>query len=316
MIANMRKLIENVSLMASSVTKSAQTVSVTSKDVVMTSQEVAKTVEEISEGAMAQAVEAEQSSTKMNDLARKINIVSESTKTIEEYSGETINLTNSGLSSIVDLENKAKETTEIIHTIISDIQTLDNHSQSIGQIVKAISNITDQTNLLALNASIEAARAGEAGRGFAVVADEIRKLAEQSVSASKEISAIICETQTQTAFLAERAISSENILKSQNIAVENSLDTFKKISKAMELLGQKVTEIMGGVSDINSYTNETVMSIQNISSVSQEIAASTEEVTASTEEQLSSMEELLSYALQMDDTAISLEKSISQFKIN
>ena len=316
MVANMRKLIENVSNTATSVTQSAQTVATTSKEVAIASQEVAKTVEEISKGASAQAMDSEQGSTKMKDLAGKINIVSDSTKTIEKYSDDTINLTKRGLSSIVELESKAKETTEMIHAIISDIQTLDSHSKSIGQIVKVISSIADQTNLLALNASIEAARAGDAGRGFAVVADEIRKLAEQSASASKEISAIIRNTQNQTAVVAERAISSENILKSQNIAVENSLDTFKGISEAMELLAQKVSEIMGGVNEMDSYTNETVTSIQNISSVSEEIAASTEEVTASTEEQLSSIEELSSYAQQLGEAAKSLEESISRFKID
>ena len=71
------------------------------------------------------------------------------------------------------------------------IKSLGESSETIGQIVETITGIADQTNLLALNAAIEAARAGEQGRGFAVVADEIRKLAEQSGEAAKQIGELI-----------------------------------------------------------------------------------------------------------------------------
>lgn len=221
--------------------------------------------------------------------------------------------TEKGLSSVSELDQRAKETTNITNAIINDIKMLDDNSKSIGKIIKAISGIADQTNLLALNAAIEAAHAGDAGKGFAVVADEVRKLAEQSMNATREIVSIVKDTQTQTSRAVQRAETSGGILRLQNESLQNTIEIFRNISNSMEQLVKKVENTMDAVSEMDEFKVQTTAAIENISAVSEQTAASSQEVTASTQEQLDSIEELADHSQQLNDAASNLTEAISQF---
>jgi methyl-accepting chemotaxis protein len=315
MIGNMSNLIRQTVAISQKVKEYSTTVSNTSQQVSAVSQEVSRAIQEIAEGASAQAHDAEQSVLNMSQLAEGINNVYGSAKIIDKVSKDALELTQQGLISIEDLDKKANETASITNIILSDIQSLDTNSKSIGNIVKVIDDIADQTNLLALNAAIEAARAGDMGRGFAVVAGEVRKLAEQSLKATKEIGAIIANNQDQTSKAFQRAKDAQEILKSQNQAVENTLSTFNNIASQMGQLNDRLMEIMGRIAQIEEEKNLSLESIQNISAVSEETAAASEEISASTQEQLSSIEELAANAYELGEAAQKLSKEINKFKI-
>lgn len=315
MIMNMSILIRQSIDIVKTVDESAIFVSDTSRQVSTVFQEVTKAIEEISQGASTQASDVENSSSLMTNLADMITQVNENARVIGMVSQETVSLTGTGVVSIENLKEKSNETRSITNMIVNDIIILDDYSKKIGKIISVIDGIANQTNLLSLNAAIEAARAGESGKGFAVVADEVKKLADQSIQATGTIASIIKEIQMKTSETVNRAKKTEEIVQTQNEAVENATTSFNQIMQSMENLASQVKEIIEGLDNMDKVKNDAIVSIRNIASISEETAASTEEVNSSTQEQLSGIEELALRAKRLSDIAKELSKSISKFKI-
>jgi methyl-accepting chemotaxis protein len=129
--------------------------------------------------------------------------------------------------------------------------------------MQVIDDIADQTNLLALNAAIEAARAGEAGRGFAVVADEVRKLAEKTMTATKEVDAAIRSIRSGTR---------ENV-----VATESAVEAIQASTELAGRAGESIRNIQQSVI-------QTADQVRSIATAAEEQSASSEQVTRATEQ--------------------------------
>lgn len=315
MIQNMKGLIVKTLDVKESMNESSQQVMSIAEELMVATKNISASIEEIRKGIVQQAEDSEQCLKTSDELSKKVSVVSENTEAIGGIADSSKLIVNEGIVSIDVLNEKAAETTNITQTIISDISQLEVESSSISKIINVINEIAEQTNLLSLNASIEAARAGDAGRGFAVVADEIRKLAEQSVNASSEIANIIKSIQAKTEKTVGTAKKSEEVVASQSVALEKTIEVFNKINNSVEDMVNRLSIIAGGIHDIGEAESQTLSAIESISAVSEETAASSEEVENAATRQVNAVEKLNDATTILNEKAKELDAALSIFKI-
>jgi methyl-accepting chemotaxis protein len=231
--------------------------------------EVASAVEQMTKTI----VENSRNASSTADTAKKARVAA-------EQGGVVVDQTVAGMRRIADVVKQSAGT----------VQELGRSSDQIGEITSVIDDIADQTNLLALNAAIEAARAGEQGRGFAVVADEVRKLAERTTKATKEIAGMIKKIQGETKgavismgegtkqvddgiLFADKAGSSlRDIVEiSQRVT-----DMVAQIAAASEEQSSASEQISKNVEAISNVTGETAQGVQQIARAAEDLNRLTE----------------------------------------
>ncbi|MHC1710741.1 MAG: methyl-accepting chemotaxis protein [Solidesulfovibrio sp.] len=227
------------------------------------SEELSAQIEESSQGADHQSRRLAETATAMEEMnatvlevARNASQATDTAEKARNKAQEGATIVGKVVSGIGQVQGQSLE-------LKSDMTTLGKQAEGIGHIMNVISDIADQTNLLALNAAIEAARAGEAGRGFAVVADEVRKLAEKTMTATKEVGEAIQEIQQGTR---------------KNI--DNVDRTVKTIEEATDLArasGETLTEIV-------NFVDLSTDQVRSIATASEEQSAASEEINRSVEE--------------------------------
>ena len=233
---------------------------------------------------------------------------------VEALVQETNAMIHKGMEIIELLGRRAQETTDITNQVGSSIEQLSQETESINIFAETISGISQQTNLLSLNASIEAARAGEAGRGFAVVAEEIRKLADDSAKAAKEISNHVQNINTKTMDSVQNANQAEEMVALQGDAVQEVVQVFANMRDRMQELVTGLQEIVASTEQADKERAEALEAVQNISQIIAETAGNAEIVSQTTGKLMENVDNLSRTADVLGGNMIDLKAEIAMFK--
>ena len=292
MVSNMKELISKVTDTSEELTIAARRVSDSSQTFMETSDGIKNAISEIETGTSRLDIDSADCLTQMDSLSEKITVVSENAENISGLTDEAGAAIGDGISSMEVLNKSASSTTQVTAQVIDAVQILEEKSKSIGQIIQTINDIAEETTLLSLNASIEAARAGEAGKGFAVVAEQIKKLADESMDSAAEIEKIVDEIVAGTGQVVEVAKEAENIVKTQEDAVNDTTGSFTKIDKEVSSLMDSLVQINRNVSNMEEARAATLTAITSISAVSAQTASGSSTVLEEAQKQVSAISEL------------------------
>ncbi|MGE5400987.1 MAG: methyl-accepting chemotaxis protein [Ignavibacteriales bacterium] len=292
---NVNKMIGDLNNTLAMVTEAVQATASAANEISSSSEQMAAGSQEQSQQTTEVAGAVEQMTRTILDSTKNANEAAEMAKNSREMAelGATkVQNTQKGMDKIV---SSAQTTARII-------SSLSGKTDQIGEIAQVIDDIADQTNLLALNAAIEAARAGEQGRGFAVVADEVRKLAERTTKATKEIADTIKAIQRE----AKEADQSMNMARS---SVEEGMKLTGEVADVLQdiLLGAKKTtdvvmQVAAASEEQSAAAEEISKNVEGISSVTQESAAGTEQIARAAED--------------LNRLTVNLQELISKFRLS
>ena len=263
--------------------------------------EISSSTEEMAAGAQEQSVQTSEVASAVEEMTRTILETSKNTETAALSANGAKSIAEKGKTKVDNTKHSIEKIVESSLKVAGIVASLAKQSEQIGEITQVINDIADQTNLLALNAAIEAARAGEQGRGFAVVADEVRKLAERTSKATKEIADTIKAVQTE-AIVADKAMEEANIL------VREGMDNTKEVESFLLEITTGATKVADLVSQISAASEEQ-------SSAAEQITKNIESINNVTQESASGIQQVAGAAEDLNRLTNNLQSLIERFKV-
>lgn len=315
MADGIKELVETIGETSQALASSSEELSASSEESSKASEHISETIQELASSSENQMRLMASSSEGINNVTASTEKISENAEKVAQTASSTAEASKEGLQNIEEVTAQMNSINTNVGNLAMSIDTLEGRIKEIGEITKAITDISSQTNLLALNAAIEAARAGEQGKGFAVVADEVRKLAEQSAQSAEQITSLIGQIQGDTRVTIQSMSSAKNEVDLGLNIVKNAGESFGKIEVSVLDLVSLFENVFISLKELKENTEVINVSVMEVNSMAGEAAANTENVSAATEEQVASMEEIAASSSSLANLAESLQELIRKFKV-
>ncbi|WP_371372654.1 methyl-accepting chemotaxis protein [Sporomusa aerivorans] len=315
MTENLRNLVRDIAQMTEQVAAASEELLASADESAQATNQVAATISEVADGSEQQVNAVNQTAGIVQELSAAIEQIAANAGSMANMADKTARAANTGGQAAESAITQMANVDKTVANSAQVVAKLGESSKEIGLIVDTIAGIAGQTNLLALNAAIEAARAGEQGRGFAVVAEEVRKLAEQSQDAAKQIAGLINEIQVDTSTAVVAMNDGTREVKHGTEVVNSAGQAFRDIVTLIDSVSNQVREISAAIQSMAGGSKQIVASVEGIGIISKETAAQAQSVSAATEEQSASMEEIAASSQGLAELAQKLQKAVSKFSV-
>jgi methyl-accepting chemotaxis protein len=307
------------------------------------SHDLTEIIEQVGEGAASTRIRVQDASQALDATTQAIAQAMHDSEAMAPLNERVNAALTAGAAAVDETAGGMKRIKSAVEVTAVKVTELGARGSQIGAIVETIDDIAEQTNLLALNAAIEAARAGEQGKGFAVVADEVRKLAERSSHATKEIADLIAQVQIGTeaavkamrvgaeevetgSELAEQAAGALQEIRdaaaARNVVLEDLMSAVVEIRtrsadvvRATDSISEIAAETNAAAARMGSAADTVGQSVESIAAISEENSASAEEVSAATEQMSAQAEEVVASAATLSEMAQGLDELVARFKL-
>lgn len=264
MINELRNVLENVK----------ETIQATAS----AAEQISSSSEEMASGAQEQNIQVNEISRSIEHMTKAIIEMSKNITEVSQMSQRSSQYAKAGTEKTIETKEGMNKIVNSSQEAADIIASLANKTDQIGEITKVIDDIANQTNLLALNAAIEAARAGEQGRGFAVVADEVRKLAERTTKATKEIAETIKSIQSEVKE-ADKSMANAKASVFEGMKLTEEIDkVLQEIYQSAKAVSELIDNIVAASQEQSISADEISKNIENIASVAEQSATSTGQI--------------------------------------
>jgi PAS domain S-box-containing protein len=283
--ASINKMLENFSAMLTRVKQIGLSVTSSATEILAASEQIAA-------GSQRQADEITNTSSAVEEMAASMSQVSRNAEASAEAARRALDMAEHGDRSVRDTSEAMVRIDSAVQRTAEKMRLLAKRSSEISEIIDLINDVASQTNLLSLNAAIEAAHAGEAGLGFSVVAEEIRKLAERSARATRDVGSLIKAIQNETSEALEAMENGMKEVRDGSVLANQARQSLQEISGVVRQSAELIEEISAASEEQARVTRNLAGAMQTVSSITLETSAGAHETAQTIQGMVTLTEEL------------------------